>query len=170
MPDDNNKNKFKSSTSSCCQQSLNNIRIQLIMWRQFRPLSMFLVCMLCILAIFVLISKKTGFLLIKHFLAFPKLFFLLLVVEDPPQCHADLPKTRCFDENINRLDQYCAAMSIKGQEDGSDAYKNLKLVFLALAIRHGDRSPIHSLPGSNISIFDSKKLLLDDEASQHSPR
>lgn len=83
-----------------------------------------------------------------------------------------IPKTRCFDEPINRLDQYCAAKSIQGQEGPAIELKDeWKLIYLALTIRHGDRSPIHSMPGSTPTPqAHSEKNLLDEEALDYAKR
>ena len=83
-----------------------------------------------------------------------------------------LPKTRCFDEPISRLDQYCAAQSIQGQEGPAvEIQDEWKLIYLAITIRHGDRSPIHSMPGSAPTPqAHSGKNLLDEEALDYAKR
>ena len=99
-----------------------------------------------------------------------------LVVENSKssnKCQAvNIPKTRCFDEPINRLDQYCAANSIQGQEGAAIELKDeWKLIYLALTIRHGDRSPIHSMPGSAPTHHAHLgKNLLDEEALDYAKR
>jgi hypothetical protein len=70
------------------------------------------------------------------------------------------------------LDQYCAARSIQGQEGPVIELKEeWKLIYLALAIRHGDRSPIHSMPGSvPVKYTLSDEKLLDEEALEYAKR
>ena len=82
-----------------------------------------------------------------------------------------IEKFRCLNTPIPRLNQYCASKVVKGVEGGIFAGSEYwSLTHLVFTIRHGDRSPIHNLPGSskiNINASDSN-LLIDPEASINS--
>jgi len=87
-----------------------------------------------------------------------------------------MERTRCFDVELNRLDQYCSNDVVRG-EDGSESFTQhdrWNLAFLAITIRHGDRSPIHSLPGSIYKephpFYSSSVKLLDNDASKFAER
>lgn len=98
---------------------------------------------------------------------------ILTVANISRHCSNDLERTRCFDEQLNRLDQYCSNDVVQG-EDGATSFSQhdgWNLAFLAITIRHGDRSPIHSLLGSKHKNFDNSLVkLLDIDAVKYSKR
>ena len=92
------------------------------------------------------------------------------------KCLNNLERTSWFYDELNRLEQNCSNDVVRG-EDGSASFSQFNewtLAFIAITIRHGDRSPIHSLPGSihkRVHFSDSSSVtLLDIDAAKFAKR
>jgi hypothetical protein len=80
-----------------------------------------------------------------------------------------------FHGKYPRLDLYCAKTQALGAENSYFYDKEkFKLKNLVITIRHGDRSPIHIVPGSSavedpVSSLAKASLLLDKDVIEHTP-
>ena len=92
------------------------------------------------------------------------------VVNDELKCDLtsiESEKVRCVTTPISRLNQYCSSKVVKGVEGKTfDSSEYWLLSNLVITIRHGDRSPIHSLPGSVPIQTSSSAFLIEPEANE----
>ena len=82
-----------------------------------------------------------------------------------------ISKYSCNTPKCKRLSSYCAQHSVKGKEGTGNIDKNrYELHSLLIAHRHGDRSPIHTIPG-DIQIYnksiDSSIFFYNNHALSH---
>jgi hypothetical protein len=100
----------------------------------------------------------------------PLLLVLLIVVlifqstlPNPKDVHLEPQHTKSTHQL--RIDSYCSInIPIERKEQQQLRRKNLKLVNLVITIRHGDRSSIHNLPNSTISLPPNGKKYVVPEA------
>ena len=92
-----------------------------------------------------------------------------VVLNSLSSCQGGLKGGECYTHSV-RLLNYCSLNPPEGVEgsnfDGSSDYS---LVHVSLTIRHGDRTSIHSIPGSSVT-HTTKASVLDSRAAHHVPR
>jgi len=109
----------------------------------------------------------------KSFAAVSILFILIILVmygtlDRRLQMDEDHSASFYKHSSPNRLDKYCNK-EIPKRKVSNELSSNWKLVYLALNIRHGDRSPIHNIPGTVSESSHSANALIDDKVLGYIP-